>query len=158
MKRPDEARIRDFQLPDVVPVQRLIYQTIDACYSGVYPPRAVQFFKEFHSEEKIIERSQKGQIVVLEQGGKVIGTGTIVGSEIFGVFVAPEFQHRGHGATLLRELETKARTNGCKEAELSVSLPSRDFYESLGYDILEEASIEVGAGERVDFWKASKRL
>jgi hypothetical protein len=47
---------------------------------------------------------------------------------------------------------------GHQEAVLSVSLPSRAFYERLGYQIIEGRSIEVGEGQHLDFWKARKML
>ncbi len=50
MARPSKARIRPFGTPDLAVVRQLIHNTIDTCYSGVYPPRAVAFFKDFHSE------------------------------------------------------------------------------------------------------------
>jgi ribosomal protein S18 acetylase RimI-like enzyme len=158
MSRLHDTRIREFRESDLVPVRRLIHRTIDACYSVVYPPRAVEFFKEFHSEEKIMERHRTGEVLVVEQDGQVIATGTIVDSEIFGVFVHRDFQHRGHGGALMRELENRAKARGCTESELSVSLPSRGFYESLGYEMLEECSIDVGEGQHLDFWKARKPL
>jgi ribosomal protein S18 acetylase RimI-like enzyme len=158
MSDPHEAAIRHFQETDLVSLGRLIQMTIDFCYSGVYPPRAVQFFKEFHSEEKIIDRHQKGEILVLEQDGNVIATGTIVGCDIFGVFVRPDFQHCGHGRALMCQLEDTAKERGCTELELDVSLPSKRFYESLGYEMLEECSIGVGEGQHLDFWRARKRL
>lgn len=96
--------------------------------------------------------------MVVEQDGNVIATGAIVSNNIFGVFVHPDLQHKGHGGTLMRELENKAKAKGCKESELSVSLPSRGFYESLGYEMLEECSIKVGEGQHLDFWKARKSL
>ncbi len=152
------ARIREFRESDIVPVRWLIHQTIDVCYSRVYPPRAVQFFKEFHSEEKIMERHRKGKILIVEQDETVVATGTTVGSDVFGVFVHPEFQHRGYGVALMCELENTAKAKGCTELELSVSLPSRKFYESLGYEMLEENSIDVGEGQHLDYWKARKSL
>jgi GNAT superfamily N-acetyltransferase len=158
MSRLHDARIREFQESDLVPVGRLIHQTIDVCYSGIYPSRALQFFKEFHSQQNIIVRHRKGEILVVEQDGNVIATGAIVGDEIFGVFVHPEFQHHGHGGALMRESENRAKARGCTESELSVSLPSRGFYESLGYEMLEECSIDVGEGQHLDFWKAMKPL
>lgn len=158
MRTPNEARIRGFQEPDLVPVERLIRQTIDACYSGVYPSRAVRFFKEFHSPEKIMERYQQGDILVVEQDGHVVATGAIVDGDIFGVFVHPGFQHRGYGGSLMCELEKRAISRGLKESELSVSLPSKGFYESLGYDMIEECSIDVGEGQDLVFWKARKPL
>lgn len=105
-----------------------------------------------------MERHRKGDILVGEQDSNVVATGTIVSSDIFGVFVHPEFQHHGHGAALMLELENRARSKGWTELELSVSLPSRGFYEGLGYEMIEECSIDVGEGERLDFWKARKSL
>ena len=153
-----KARIREFLEADLVPVHRLIHRTIDSCYTEVYPPRAVQFFKKFHSEEEILARSQNGKILVIEQDGKLIATGTLVGGDIFGVFVLPEFQHYGCGRALMGELENRAKAKGCPELELSVSLPSRGFYEGLGYQMMEQDSIDVGEGQRLNFWKARKSL
>ena len=47
----------------------MIHHTIDVSYFPVYPLRAVQFFKDYHSEAKIIERHQKSEILVMEKDG-----------------------------------------------------------------------------------------
>lgn len=150
--------LRDFRRSDTVCLRELIYLTIDACYSDVYPPRAVEFFKDFHRAEKILERAEKGQTVVLEIGDKAIGTGTLLGNTILGMFVHPDFQHRGYGKNLMAELETRAEACGCTELELSVSLPSREFYQRLGYRILQKRSLDVGGGQTLDYWDARKSL
>ena len=158
MSGPDDTCMRAFRKSDVVQVRRLIHHTVDLCYSGVYPPRAVRFFKELHSEAKILKRHEEGEILVVEQAGNIIATGATVEGDIFGVFVHPEFQHHGHGRALMRELETRAKSKGCDEAVLSVSLPSRRFYEGLGYKTFENRSIDVGDGEHLEFWAAKKLL
>ena len=150
--------MRAFQESDVDRVRRLIHHTVDVSYGAVYPPRAVAFFKAFHSEEKILERHKEGDILVVEQGGEIIATGAIVEADIFGVFVHPKHQQQGHGGALMRELEARAKAKGIDEAVLSVSLPSRDFYKALGYGSFEDRSIDVGEGERLDFWAARKSL
>lgn len=150
--------IREFKRSDLDPVRALIHRTIDACYGRVYPPRAVQFFKDYHSEEKILERGGRGVILVVERNGKVIATGGLADGEISGVFVDPEFQRGGIGATLMRALEGKAAEKGSAGVELDMSLTSRGFYERLGYEILEERSIDVGEGQRLDYWRARKQL
>jgi hypothetical protein len=58
----------------------------------------------------------------------------------------------------MRALERQACKNGCQEVELSVSLPSKDFYDRLGYRIMEEYCLAVGEGERLHFWKAKKPI
>jgi GNAT superfamily N-acetyltransferase len=154
----EKYETRGFRGDDLVPLRALIHRTIDACYSGVYPPRAVEFFKAYHSEEKIRERSREGEILAVEREGDPVATGAVVGGEISGLFVRPDFQGCGIGAALMRELEEKAKAGGHDAAELSVSLPSRGFYGRLGYRITDARSIDVGEGQRLDYWQAEKHL
>jgi len=58
----------------------------------------------------------------------------------------------------MKALEDEARTRGVTQIVLSVSLPSKRFYESLDYKIIEENWKDVGEGQRLDFWKAVKVL
>ena len=53
---------------------------------------------------------------------------------------------------------TAAREDALPTAELSVSLPSRGFYERRGYRILAARFIDVGEGEQLDYWAAEKVL
>lgn len=158
MDEPDAPVMRDFQESDLKPVRDLIFQTIDVSYAPVYPPRALDFFKAFHAEEDILRRSKDGDVLVIEQGGQLIATGALVEGEIFAVFVDPVQQQRGLGKRLMHELEARALVQGHQVSTLSVSLPSRHFYEDLGYELLEERSRDLGEGQVMRFWKARKVL
>jgi len=150
--------IRRFEDGDIAALKRLIMETIDVSYADVYPPRAVEFFKGFHAEEKILQRSRAGTVLVVEEEGELTATGSMVDGEIFAVFVAPNLQQGGRGKALMAALEREARDGGVTVSELSVSLPSMRFYQGLGYEIVEERSRDLGDGQRLDFWKARKRL
>ena len=78
----DGLVIREADDADVTLVFRLIQTTIDSSYAGVYPPRAVDFFKRFHSEDAIRERRRVGLVLVADHEDAVVGTGTMVGGEI----------------------------------------------------------------------------
>lgn len=139
-------------------VQRLIHFTIDSCYKDFYPPRAVEFFKEYHSEEEIRRRHREGNVLVGKIKGVLIATGAITENNICAVFVHPDYQHRGYGRSLMIELEKIAKMQGHREAILSVSLPSRKFYENLGYKIQERLFIDVGDKQYLYYWRAQKTL
>ena len=158
MPKQPKLTIRRFEDTDIGALKRLILETIDASYAGVYPPRAVEFFKEFHAEEKILQRSRAGTVLVVEEDGELTATGSMVDGEIFAVFVAPNVQQGGRGKALMAALEQAARDSGVTVSELSVSLPSMKFYQGLGYEITEERSRDLGGGQRLDFWKARKWL
>ncbi len=150
--------IRPFGDADLDPLHRMICDTIDASYSGVYPVRAIQFFKEYHSEKIIMERSQAGEVMIIERGGSIVATGSLVGNEILAVFVKPDSQGQGYGKTIMSQLESRAKAKGFSEIVLSVSLPSRKFYENLEYEVLAECSIDVGEGQHLDYWPGRKTL
>jgi GNAT superfamily N-acetyltransferase len=150
--------LRPFTEPDLAGVGLLIRTTIDACYTASYPPRAVDFFKRYHSDEAILDRASRGQVLVVEDGGAIVATGAVVDDEISGVFVSPDRQGQGLGATVMDALEAAAVEGGCAYACLSVSQPARGFYESRGYRIVEECSLDAGEGQRLDYWQAVKRL
>ena len=158
MSKSPQMHIRAFEEADASALRRLIAETIDASYAPVYPPRALDFFKAFHAEEIILERAQRGTVLVAEADGDLIATGSLLDGEIFAVFVHPDRQGRGLGKVLMARLEEDARAAGVTESLLSVSLPSKRFYEGLGYEIVEERSRDLGDDQRLDFWKAKKRL
>ena len=150
--------LRTFRASDILEVQGLIHRTIDACYSAVYPPQAVAFFKRYHSLEAIRERALAGVVVVVEGESGIAATGARNGGEISGVFVAPEMQGRGLGALVMDELEAGAVAAGEPVVHLDVSLPSRGFYERRGYVIRADRSVDVGEGQQLHYWEAEKPL
>ena len=79
----------------------------------------------------------------------------IVGAGLSAVFLA---MTDPLGAAIMAALESLARANGHDAVELDVSLPSRAFYDRLGYTVHEDAELDLGEGERLCFWRAKKSL
>jgi len=150
--------IRRFEPSDLTAVHALITRTIDVAYSGLYPPRAVGYFKDYHSLDSILDRATECEVLVVECDGVLVATGALVEDEICGVFVDPQHQGRGVGSQLMDRLEALARDSGITAARLYISLPSRGFYERRGYEVLEFGSLDVGEGEHLDYWTARKSL
>jgi GNAT superfamily N-acetyltransferase len=150
--------LRHFLPSDLASVKKLILSTIDKSYAGAYPPRAIEYFKQYHSDEQILERAKKGYTVIGEFQGKPIATGTIVEDHICAVFVMPAAQRQGLGRKIMDLLEAKARSEGYIEVNLHVSLPSKQFYERLAYQLSDDAYLDVGEGQRLDYRVGKKLL
>lgn len=148
--------IRKFNKTDLFDVKVLVDKTIDKCYSDVYCAEAVKFFKDWHSEEKILQNAEDGYTIVLEINSRIAGTGTIVADDISRVFVDPEFQKHGFGKLIMQKLEGQALATGNKLVNLDASLPSKNFYDSLGYITLEKTFIELENKKRLDYYKMQK--
>lgn len=145
--------------PDDVPaLLALVHRTIETSYGDVYPPLAIAFFKQFHSRAEYESRMRDGLVLVAERDGQIVGTGSMVRGKIFAVFVDPDAQGTGTGRELMERLEGSARERGIERTELDVSLPSRQFYERLGYTMDEDRERDLGDGQTLRFWSASKQL
>lgn len=153
-----DITIRKFKSSDLGTVRDLIRDTVDVCYSDIYPEEAVRFFKDWHCDGNILKDAKEGYTIVLEKDGRIIGTGTIVGDEIRRVFVEPVFQKHGFGRLLMQKLEKRALSVDISVVELAASLPSKEFYDSLGYVTLEKTFLEVENGKRLDYYKMQKPL
>jgi GNAT superfamily N-acetyltransferase len=151
-------KIREFKNSDLANVKSLVHKTIDACYAKVYCAEAVQFFKDWHHDEKVLENAEKGYTIVLEKNNKMVGTGTIVGDEIVRVFIDPTFQKHGFGKLIMSKLEEKAFSLGIDVIKLDASIPAKKFYDALGYTTLEETFLELKGNKRLDYYKMQKSL
>jgi len=143
---------------DLETIYQLIQATIDTCYPPFYPPRAVAAFKYHHSREAVIQRLRYDLVLMAKEGDRLIGTGSLVDNEISGLFVLPDVQSKGVGSVLMKELEDRAGQLDIDMVELDVSLPSRAFYEHLGYSGFKERFLDVGEDQYLNYWHVSKRL
>jgi GNAT superfamily N-acetyltransferase len=158
MREGLDITIKKFKTSDADTVRSLILNTIDACYPGHYNREAIKFFKDYHSNESILKCAREGYTIVLERNNKIVATGTIVDDHIMRVFVDPVFQKNGFGKLIMRKLEEKALSAGIGVVKLDASLPSKKFYDSLGYVTLEDAFLEVENGKKLDYYKMEKTL
>ena len=144
----------------------LVRDTIRAIYPRYYPQGCVDYFLCWHSPERVAAAIEAGQVNVLLDGGKLVGTGSQEGNHITRVFVLPEYQGRGYGRYSLDWLEEVradyvllARAKGLgrgpmEEAvaaeydavRLDASLPAVRLYEHRGYHTVEHQSEETESG------------
>lgn len=152
------VRIREFRDLDLEAVKSLIDKTIGASYSE-YPVEYREHLMEaHHSREHILNGARNGYTVVLEREGRIIGTGTLLGDNIQGVYVHPSYQRKGFGKLIMRELENRASASGFTALFLESTSVSKRFYDSLGYKTLEEASFSVGTELNFNYYKMKKEL
>ena len=147
-----------FVRSDLEEVHCLIQDTISNCYTKDYPDRAVQYFRDLYTKEKIVEKSTEGITLTAKCAGKIIGTGTAIENEISGVFVDLRCQRLGAGQKIMKMLENHLAEVGVPSATLAVSLPSIKFYKSLGYAGFNEEFIDVGEDQLLKYWIAVKSL
>jgi GNAT superfamily N-acetyltransferase len=157
-KPVEDLAIRDVAGADFPGLERLIHATMETCYPAAYCPEALAHFNEHHTPALIRERARTGRTIVLDASGRLVGTGSIISEHIEAVFVDPALQGRGFGKAIMGHLEAIGHDNGFDEFTLDATTTARAFHESLGYVVVEAASVPVDNGKTLDFFRMAKRV
>jgi len=139
-------------------LKTLIYGTIDACYSSAYSCEAIDYFKEYNNTESILNDILKGHFLILTCGKEIIGTGTLLGSNIRRIFVKQEYQNMGLGKRIMHELEKAALEEKIMIMDLHASLTAHSFYMDLGYKIQSEEVVQIKNGKNLRYYIMVKNL
>jgi GNAT superfamily N-acetyltransferase len=153
-----DIQTRLFYNKDLPATYRLIQNTIDVSYKKVYPVEAIEFFRNHHCAENIVNDAANGYTIVAERNNEILGTGTLSGAYVRRVFVDPLYQRRGIGKQITRELERKASSEKIVMLDLSSSLVSRLFWESMGFLVQKEDYLPLHNGQKLHYYKMSKTL
>lgn len=123
-------------------VYSLVQQTIKAVYPKYYPAEVVDFFCELHSKEAILKDIEKGNVCILREDDRIIGTGSFVENHITRVYVLPEYQKNGYGTIIMKSIEAEIMKK-YEKAYLEASLPAVGLYEKLGYTTVKHDRFSV---------------
>ena len=156
--RGNELKLRRFREGDLDEVCELVRETIDTSYAAVYPPRVIEFFHQYHERAIVISDAASGHTIVVHAGGTLVATGTRAGTTVRRVFVRAAWQRRGIGQMMMAELEAAALAAEIKRLDLSASLPAKEFYLHLGYEIVSDEDYEVAPGEHLEYYEMAKTL
>ena len=126
-------------------VTAVVRETIQKVYPHYYPPGAVQFFLDLHSEARIKEVLFCEEIYLALVQGNIIGTGSIRKNEICRLFILPEFQGKGYGSRLMDLLEARIFENDPK-VHVDASFPAESMYLKRGYQIISYEKIQTKIG------------
>ena len=75
----------------------------------------------------------------------MVGTGSVTENHITRVYVLPQYQGRGYGTIIIKQLETEIPRNyDC--AVLDASLPAVMLYEKLGYKTVSHQKYDLNNG------------
>ncbi len=153
-----DSQIQPFSERDLDALHDFIIKVIKASYPAYYPPEAIDFFVAYSGREGILKDGAEHCVVVLREGDKIVGTGTLKNSHVKRVFVDPERQGRGYGKRIMHWLENRAVRDGWPLVELHSSLFAKRFYDHLGYVMFKMGKVIVANEERLYYQRMAKSL
>ena len=135
-------QIRLAEENDIVRVHELIKLTVNVSWPSYYPQGAITYvIQNDFSPDKLRQKIAGSHFYVVIDAGGIIGCGGIKPlddkpdeSVIFTIFVAPNYQGRGIGNTIMKTLENDEYGKRAKRIEISSSLLAVPFYKKHGYE------------------------
>lgn len=126
-------------------VYDVVQHSIKTVYPKYYPVEVVNFFCEHHSKDAILKDIKNGDVSVLKLEGKIIATGCFIENHITRVYVLPEYQKKGYGTFIMKNIEAQIAKKYDK-AYLDASLSAAALYEKLGFSSVKHEKCPVENG------------
>jgi GNAT superfamily N-acetyltransferase len=127
------AKIRRAVPLDAEEVSRVIFRALRETNTRDYPPHIMTTVAENFSPERVAEKLRMWQAYVTIVYGVVVGTASLDGHVIRGVYVDPIYQGKGTGARLMDVLEGFAREEGVTTLRVPPSITAESFYRKRGF-------------------------
>jgi lactoylglutathione lyase len=138
-------------------VYDIVQNTIEAIYPYYYPKEVVNFFSDYHNEVNIRNDIEKGNVYLLSENGRFAATGSLDGRIIGRLYVLPEYQGKGYGSSIMKQLECIASRN-YSTSMIEASLPSYDYYLKQGYHPTSYHKYPVDNNRVLCYYEMEKEL
>jgi GNAT superfamily N-acetyltransferase len=152
--------VRKARLEDSEAIWRVHTSAIREIARSHYTPEEIEAWAWPRRPEHYVEPIRRLEFYVAEDGGVIVGFGTLnsASSEVEAVYVSPDAARRGIGLMLLHALEERARVLGLTALRLDASLNAVPFYERAGYERRAQTKHRLTSGVEIACVRMTKEL
>mgnify|MGYP003631471534 CR=1 FL=1 len=156
--------IREATPADVPAIRLVIRSSIEGIARDDYDSEVLLHWGK--NSSKAVEMQQEAMRTGHELTWVAIDSGVVVGfsaldpftGTIRGVYVASEFARQQLGTALLEKAEGRARALDLKALSLHSTITAKQFYETHGYEVLEEVQHTLRSGVKMTAFAMTKTL
>lgn len=149
-------QIRRFKESDAKEVVNVIKRASLEVNIKDYKKEAMDKLVKKITEEFVIKRATTFHMYVVTEEEMVIGVGAVgpywdslTESSLFNVFILPEYQKKGLGTKLVKELESDEYYKRADRIEIASSITALEFYRHLGYGFKKYGNITNENGDYI---------
>jgi predicted N-acetyltransferase YhbS len=131
--------IRPADLADAEAISQVVLSALRSSNAKDYTPEIIERVAESFSPAGIAILMARRDVLVAEEGSRIVGTASLNGKVVRTMFVAPDRQRKGIGAALMRELDRLAREKWNTTLVVPSSVTAEGFYAKLGFKAVRDS-------------------
>src|ERR1035437_5007725 len=111
-------------------VSEVIKSAVLYNYKDSFSKNMIDIYLKHYSAEPIISRMNSIYSIVLKEGNRIVGTGSIDSKDyITAVYILPNCQGKGYGKMIINYVISKCKEKGLGVAKLQATPTSKSFYQ-----------------------------
>jgi ribosomal protein S18 acetylase RimI-like enzyme len=159
--------IRTASKPDIPLIRELTYKVWPQTYATILSKAQIDYMLEMmYSEASLEQQMESGcNFLVVYDNEEAVGFASYqcVGDCVYKlhkIYVLPSQQGKGTGRFLLDYILKEIKQQGAVSLQLQVNRynKAKDFYEKLGFTVIEEADFDIGNGFFMNDYLMEKKL
>jgi diamine N-acetyltransferase len=159
--------IRNATLNDIPLIRELAYQVWPQTYAGLLSKEQIEYMLEMmYSESSLTKQIKEGaQFIIVYDNGEPAGFASYqeIKPALFKlhkIYVLPSQQGKGTGRLVIDHIITEIKQQKAQALQLQVNRnnKAKDFYEKLGFAVVEEFKLDIGNGFVMDDYLMEKKL
>jgi GNAT superfamily N-acetyltransferase len=138
LRLPSGVTIRPADPVDAEGISRVVTRALRITNAADYAPDIIDRIAVNFTPERVTTRMAGRLVLVALRNGDIIGTASLDGDVVRTVFIDPDHQGAGIGATLMHEVEMRALQASITALTVPSSITAQSFYTRLGYAPVRE--------------------
>lgn len=147
--------IRYASLADIPLIRKLTFQIWPQTYASTLTQDQIDYMLEMmYSETSLTKQMNEGaQFIIVYDHDKPVGFASFreikpLTYKLHKIYIHPDQQGKGAGRFTIDHILGTIKESGAISLELQVNRhnKARDFYEKLGFEVVEEADFDIGNG------------
>lgn len=152
---------------DIPLIRELTFKVWPQTYAAILSPEQIGYMLEMMYSETSLQKqmSEGSQFIIINDKAGPVGFASYqqMQSKIYKlhkIYVLPSQQGKGTGKYLLNYIIDNIRRNGASALQLQVNRnnKAKEFYEKLGFSVIEEADFDIGNGYFMNDYVMEKKI
>jgi ribosomal protein S18 acetylase RimI-like enzyme len=157
--------IRKATIEDIPLIRQLCFQVWPQTYADIISPRQIDYMLEMMYSAKALQQQMEdgAQFIFVYEDNTPVGFASFQEvkpgiAKLHKLYVLPSQQGKGTGRYMIDHIISEIKQQGFTALQLQVNRrnKARNFYEKLGFSVIEEFDFDIGNGYVMDDYVMEK--